>query len=324
MELSVATHSRRRHTVLEVGGEVDVYTAPRLRGAPHRGRRQWSEPHRGRSEPGRLPRLDRSRRPRRRLPAAARSNGSLALVCPHEPAPARSSGSPGSTRSSISTCRSRTPRLAPPRTGEPLTKATPPPPEPPTMSTVHLAFSPDPAYVRTVRLVAAAVARRAGVADELLDEVRLAIGEACSRAVALHRRHGLADLIDVAMSDGGRFTVRVIDRAPTELAEADPGETTGAIMAQVAVETGRIAGRRGRADHRRRLRPARRAGPRPHRDRDDRTARAPRYGCPGRSSVAEPIRQTPHTGCKDRRTSAVRVANIHSLAISLADTGTAM
>jgi anti-sigma regulatory factor (Ser/Thr protein kinase) len=106
------------------------------------------------------------------------------------------------------------------------------------MSTVHLAFSPDPAYVRTIRLVAAAVARRAGVADELLDEVRLAIGEACTRAVAMHRRHGLADLIDVAMSDGGRFVVRVTDRGPADRAQADPGETTGAIIGQVMVETG--------------------------------------------------------------------------------------
>lgn len=108
------------------------------------------------------------------------------------------------------------------------------------MSTVHLAFSPDPAYVRTVRLVASAVARRAGVSDEVLDEVRLAIGEACTRAVALHRRHGLADLIDVAMSDGGRFTVRVTDRGPAGSAQEELGETTGDIMAQVAAETGRL------------------------------------------------------------------------------------
>jgi anti-sigma regulatory factor (Ser/Thr protein kinase) len=107
------------------------------------------------------------------------------------------------------------------------------------MSTVHLAFSPDPAYVRTIRLVAAAVARRAGVADELLDEVRLAIGEACSRAVAMHRRHGLPDLIEVAMSDGGRFVVRVTDRGPADVAQAAPGETTEAIMAQVVIESGR-------------------------------------------------------------------------------------
>ncbi len=31
MELSLATHTHGDHTVLEVGGEVDVYTAPRLR-----------------------------------------------------------------------------------------------------------------------------------------------------------------------------------------------------------------------------------------------------------------------------------------------------
>lgn len=106
------------------------------------------------------------------------------------------------------------------------------------MSTVQLAFSPDPAYVRTVRLVAAAVARRAGVSDEILDEVRLAIGEACTRAVALHRRYGLTDPIDVSMSDGGRFVVRVTDRGPPESAK-NPGETTTDIIAQVAAETGR-------------------------------------------------------------------------------------
>jgi anti-sigma regulatory factor (Ser/Thr protein kinase) len=109
-----------------------------------------------------------------------------------------------------------------------------------TMATVHLTFPPDPAYVRTVRLVAAAEARRAGVSDELVDEVRLAVGEACTRAVALHRRHGLSEAIDIAMTDGGRFTVRVLDRGPAASAMNEPGETTGAIMAQVRAETGRM------------------------------------------------------------------------------------
>ena len=108
------------------------------------------------------------------------------------------------------------------------------------MATVRLSFSPDPAYVRTVRLVASAVARHAGVPDELLDEVRLAIGEACTRAVALHRRHSRAEPIDVAMSDEGRFTVRVIDRGPAEAAGREPGETTSDIMAQVHAETRRL------------------------------------------------------------------------------------
>jgi anti-sigma regulatory factor (Ser/Thr protein kinase) len=84
------------------------------------------------------------------------------------------------------------------------------------MSTVRLSFSPAPVHVRTARLVGVAVARRAGVAEELLDEVRLAIGEACARAVALHRRYGLTDLVLVEMTDKGAYTVRVIDRAPVE------------------------------------------------------------------------------------------------------------
>ena len=52
------------------------------------------------------------------------------------------------------------------------------------MPTVELRFSALPAHVRTARLVAATVARRSGVDEDLLDEVRLAVGEACSRAVA--------------------------------------------------------------------------------------------------------------------------------------------
>jgi Anti-sigma regulatory factor (Ser/Thr protein kinase) len=84
------------------------------------------------------------------------------------------------------------------------------------MATVRLAFSPAPVHVRTARLVGVAVARRAGVAEELLDEVRLAIGEACTRAVALHRQYDLPDLIRMEMSDSQGYTVRVIDRAPVE------------------------------------------------------------------------------------------------------------
>jgi len=48
------------------------------------------------------------------------------------------------------------------------------------MATVELRFSALPEHVRTARLVAAAVARRAGVDEAVLDELRLAVGEACA------------------------------------------------------------------------------------------------------------------------------------------------
>jgi serine/threonine-protein kinase RsbW len=84
------------------------------------------------------------------------------------------------------------------------------------MATVEVAFTPLPAHVRTARLVATAVARRSGVDEELLDEVRLAVGEACSRAVEAHRRHCPAEPVRIEMTDlGERFEVIVRDSVPT-------------------------------------------------------------------------------------------------------------
>ena len=56
------------------------------------------------------------------------------------------------------------------------------------MAHVELTLPALPAHVRTARLVGVAAARR-GLDDGLVDEVRLAVGEACSRAVGLHAKH---------------------------------------------------------------------------------------------------------------------------------------
>jgi serine/threonine-protein kinase RsbW len=84
------------------------------------------------------------------------------------------------------------------------------------MATVEVTFTPLPAHVRTARLVATAVARRSGVDEALLDEVRLAVGEACSRAVEAHQRHCPAEPVRIEMTDQDeRFVVTVSDHAPT-------------------------------------------------------------------------------------------------------------
>src|SRR5580692_10654086 len=96
------------------------------------------------------------------------------------------------------------------------------------MATVEVTFTPLPAHVRTARLVATAVARRSGVDEALLDEVRLAVGEACSRAVEAHRRHCPAEPVKIEMTDQGeRFVVVVSDHAPTSTS-ALSGTSTGA------------------------------------------------------------------------------------------------
>jgi len=77
---------------------------------------------------------------------------------------------------------------------------------------VSLRVAPLPEHVRTARLVAVALARRAGVEDGLLDEVRLAVGEACSRAVGLHRSGAPGEPVLVRFAPPGeRFGVEVID-----------------------------------------------------------------------------------------------------------------
>ena len=92
------------------------------------------------------------------------------------------------------------------------------------MATVEVTFTPLPVHVRTARLVATAVARRSGVAESLLDEVRLAVGEACSRAVEAHQRCCPGVPIRVALTDDGeRFEVVVTDAVP----ESEHGLSAG-------------------------------------------------------------------------------------------------
>ena len=81
---------------------------------------------------------------------------------------------------------------------------------------VVLRFAPMAEHVRTARLIAVALARRAGVEDGLLDEVRLAVGEACSRAVGLHRGMAEPQPVVVRLDDSaGTFGVEVLDEIPT-------------------------------------------------------------------------------------------------------------
>ncbi|MFJ9826621.1 ATP-binding protein [Streptomyces sp. NPDC101160] len=98
------------------------------------------------------------------------------------------------------------------------------------MATVELLFSAQPEHVRTARLVAAAVARRAGVDEAVLDEVRLAVGEACSRAVGLHRSNGVTTPVRVVLTEEEKsFSIEVGDEVPgAGVAAADAAGVPGA------------------------------------------------------------------------------------------------
>ncbi|MFC5953162.1 ATP-binding protein [Streptomyces pratens] len=99
------------------------------------------------------------------------------------------------------------------------------------MATVELRFSALPEHVRTARLVAAAVARRAGVDEAVLDEVRLAVGEACTRAVGLHQNGGISAPVKVLLiEEEKQFSIEVGDEVP----HATPGgHTPGVTGAEI-------------------------------------------------------------------------------------------
>ena len=253
MDLSLSTRTEGDRTVVEVGGEIDVYTAPRLReqlvdlvadGKYHlvvdMERVDFLDSTGLGVLVGGLKRV-------------RAHDGSLRLVCTQERIlkifritgltkvfPIHASVDEAVARHRVSASRQRRPSTA---------GKVP-------VATVELRFSALPAHVRTARLVAAAVARRSGVDEGVLDEVRLAVGEACSRAVHLHRRHCpdrpvLVTLVD----DADAFRVAVTDEAP---AEPGGGEGFGALadvadlVDAEAVPAGRRPGRDRRPGRRRR------------------------------------------------------------------------
>ncbi|WP_331283077.1 ATP-binding protein [Kineosporia babensis] len=81
---------------------------------------------------------------------------------------------------------------------------------------VELRFPPAAEYVRTARLVAVAVARRAGLIERL-EELRLAVGEACARAVRRCEAADCDDPVTMFVDDTGPgLVIEVTDRAKAE------------------------------------------------------------------------------------------------------------
>jgi hypothetical protein len=68
----------------------------------------------------------------------------------------------------------------------------------------------DPALVRTVRLVAAAFARRNGMTEDVVEDVRLAVGEACAVMVGTEGDSEVSDgVLEVRLSQDDGLHVQV-------------------------------------------------------------------------------------------------------------------
>jgi Histidine kinase-like ATPase domain len=81
-----------------------------------------------------------------------------------------------------------------------------------TSTAIKVSIARDPALVRTVRLVAAAVARRTGQDEDFVEEIRLAIGEACALMIgekSAAPEDESSGPVEVTMAIADRFRVEV-------------------------------------------------------------------------------------------------------------------
>jgi anti-sigma regulatory factor (Ser/Thr protein kinase) len=82
-------------------------------------------------------------------------------------------------------------------------------------TTVRLAFPPQARLLGTIRLVVGIVARKAGIDEESIEDLKVAVSETCAVAVADLVRAGLSSPIELDLiEDRDRFGVEVRDRAP--------------------------------------------------------------------------------------------------------------
>ncbi|MGZ4438157.1 MAG: ATP-binding protein [Nocardioides sp.] len=94
---------------------------------------------------------------------------------------------------------------------------------------ITVSIARDPALVRTVRLVAAAVARRTGQDEEFVEEVRLAVGEACALMVGPEGASGAAEdaPVVVTMHIGDRLSVDVASEGPVSVVDEPTSDIDG-------------------------------------------------------------------------------------------------
>ena len=97
-----------------------------------------------------------------------------------------------------------------------------------TATGITVAIARDPALVRTVRLVAAAVARRTSKDEEFVEEVRLAVGEACALLVGQEVLPGPSlSPVEVRMRVEDRLRVSVVAEGSVAAQDAPTSDIDG-------------------------------------------------------------------------------------------------
>jgi anti-sigma regulatory factor (Ser/Thr protein kinase) len=112
------------------------------------------------------------------------------------------------------------------------------------MARVEIEIPPRSAYVAVVRLALASLGRGAGLSEEALDDLKIAVSEACTNAVLGHEEAGSEEPVLVTWEDNDTLVVEVTDRIGAEetgkLTDSQ-GFSTRQVMSRSLLES--IAGR---------------------------------------------------------------------------------
>jgi anti-sigma regulatory factor (Ser/Thr protein kinase) len=108
---------------------------------------------------------------------------------------------------------------------------------------VELEIPPGSAYVAIARLVFAALARGAGIDEELVEELKIALSEACTNAVLVHEEASIYEPVTVRwIEEPECLILEVADRGPTAEGRAEAkdfdsqGFSSRMVMSRVLLE----------------------------------------------------------------------------------------
>jgi serine/threonine-protein kinase RsbW len=93
------------------------------------------------------------------------------------------------------------------------------------MASVELEIPSRSVYVGVVRLAVASLARQSGLDEERVEDLKIAVSEACSNALLVGKEDGAASSICIRWNDdGGRVVVEVEDRESSTYDSETPKE----------------------------------------------------------------------------------------------------
>lgn len=94
---------------------------------------------------------------------------------------------------------------------------------------VEIEIPPRTPYVGIVRLTVASLARARGLDEERVDDIKIAVSEACANAVLTHEEQGSDEPVFIRWSEEGeRILIEVADRGP----RIDSGDVQNALDSQ--------------------------------------------------------------------------------------------